>query len=148
VVIALITAYMCDLGGFKARVPGLPISAKVPLHVGKRVQLAAGATIGELIENNPVRHDSDYVAPWVGGIDFAQTECRDELELLLWPWRRLQIYGDKIVIAPGASMGKPFVDPWVLDKAKLSQLDEPAPEGFEITALVLNQALPVACWRG
>ena len=144
---ALVTAAFCDRGGLKARVAGLPISAQMPLHVGRRVRLVRGSSIGALVENNPVRYDSDYQPPWVTGMVFpSHTEPRDELELLLWPWRRLQIFGDGITIAPGASIDKAVVDPWCIDKASLKHLREAADEVHEITALVMNQAMPVACW--
>jgi hypothetical protein len=145
--IALITAYSCDRGGFKARVEGLPISGQVPLHLGQRFQLVAGANITEVLANNPVKHDSDYQPPWVAGMIYPEHKIpRDELELLLWPWRRLQITPSGIVIAPGAPIEKTTVDPWSIGKASLKHLQEPAVDGFETIALVLNQAMPVACW--
>lgn len=144
---ALVTTAFCDRGGLKARVPGLPISAQMPLHVGRRVRLVRGSSIGALVENNPVRYDSDYQPPWVTGMVFPDhTTPRDELELLLWPWRRLQVIGGGITIAPGAPIDKAVVDPWCIDKASLKHLREPADEVHEVTALVMNQAMPIACW--
>jgi hypothetical protein len=40
----------------------------------------------------------------------------------------------------------PVVDPWVIDKASLKHRAEEPSDEFEVTALVLNQSLPVACW--
>ena len=144
---ALVTAYFCDRGGLKARVPGLPISAQSPLHMGMRVGLKRGETIRELLDNNPVKYDGKYQPPWVTGLTMPKHSVpQDELELLLWPWRRIQVFETGITIAPGAPIDKSTVDPWVIDKAGLKHLDvEPNPE-TEITALVLNQAMPVACW--
>jgi hypothetical protein len=144
---ALVTAAFCDRGGLKARVEGLPISAQTPLHVGQRVGLKRGGSIGELLENNPVKYESDYQPPWVTGMVYPEHKTpRDELELLLWPWRRLQIFGSGITIAPGAPIDKSVVDPWCIEKASLKHLNNPAEDDREVTALVMNQAMPVACW--
>lgn len=144
---ALVTAYFCDRGGLKARVEGLPISAQLPPHMGRLVRMKRGSSIVELIDNNPVKHDSDYQPPWVTGMIYPEHKTpRDELELLLWPWRRLQIHGDGITIAPGAQIDKAVADPWVVEKASLKHLNIAADDDYEVTALVLNQAMPVACW--
>ena len=142
------TAYFCDRGGLKARVPGLPISAQTPAHVGRNVRLKRGTTIAELLENNPVESSGEYSPPWVSGaLEMPKHDKpRDQLELLMWPWRRLQLFPIGITIAPGAPIDKSVVDPWAIDKSKIADALNPPDEQFEVTGFVLNQALPIACW--
>jgi hypothetical protein len=147
IAIALVVSYLSDRGGLKARVPGLPISGQVPLHMGRRIKTKRGNTIAEIVSNNPVGYEGNYQPPWVTGLiypGYSKPSC--ELELLLWPWRRLQVFGDRITIAPGAPIDKTTVDPWVIDKASLKHLAEPIDPDYQVTHLVLNQAMPVASW--
>jgi hypothetical protein len=145
--LALVTAYFCDRGGLKARMPGLPISAQCPLHVGMRVSLERGDSIGRILDNNPVNYDSAYQPPWVTGMSYPDHKVpQDDMELLLWPWRRIQMFDSGLTIVAGAPIDKTVIDPWVIDKASLKHMTEPSCETHEITALVLNQASPLACW--
>lgn len=145
---ALVTAYFCDRGGLKARITGLPISAQMPAHVGRNVRLKRGSTIGELLRNNPIASNSDYQPPWrSGALEYPKHDTpRDDVELLMWPWRRVQVFCGGITIAPGAPINKAIVDPWSDGKSKLSDLSVPPDDEFEVTRLVLNQALAIACW--
>lgn len=142
---ALVVSYFCDRGGLKARVIGLPISAQMPLHVGRRVAMERGVNLREILEKNAIE-SSDYLPPWVIGMSYPEYDKPNStLELFLWPWRRLQIHGDGITIAPGSPMSKEVIDPWVIDKASLKHMRE-QPQEKQITALVLNQASPIASW--
>lgn len=144
---ALVTAYFCDRGGLKARLPGLPISAQTPLHIGKRVKLNRGNSIRDVLDKNKITYNSDYEPPWVTGMVYPEHDTpRDDLELFLWPWRRLQIHDQGITIAAGSGINKDAVDPWVIDKASLKHLDESPNEEYEVIALALHQAKPLACW--
>jgi hypothetical protein len=143
--LGLVTAYFCDRGGLKTRVPGLPISAQTPHCVGRRIKLRRGDNFAALIEANRIEYSGESIAIWADGQPTSDTPI-DHLELLLWPWRRLQIHGDGITIAPGLPMAKDVPDPWAIDKAALRHQSEPRDAEFEITALVMNQATPVACW--
>lgn len=151
---ALITAYFCDRGGLKARVPGLPISAQTPLHVGRNIRLRRGATVEELLKNNPIESKGEYKTPWQtppgkhSQVSIPRHDVpRDALEMTMWPWRRVQIIEGGIAIAPGAPMSKAVADPNALAKSKLPDLSLPPDDDFEVTRLVLNQALAIACWR-
>lgn len=146
--LALVTAYFCDRGGLKARVPGLPISAQMPAHVGRNIRMKRGNTIEDLLRKNPIQSNSEYLPPWRSGIlEYPRHDTpRDNAELIMWPWRRLQVFSQGITIAPGAPINKTIADPWSDGKSKLSDLSEQPDDEFEVTRLVLNQALPIACW--
>ncbi len=145
---AVVTAYFCDRGGLKARVPGLSISGQTPFHVGTQVRMVSGETVLERLDNNPVDWEpDDYQPPWVGGVKFPEgSKPRHDLELLLWPWRRVCITDNGVVVAPGAVMSTEVKDPWVLGKALVRHYRDKPEEGFEITNLALQQASPLACW--
>jgi hypothetical protein len=143
----LVAAYFCDRGGLKSRVPGLPISAQMPLHVGQKIRYEAGTSLAEMLELNPISSGGEFMPPWLhGDLKFpAHNKPRDLLELILWPWRRLRVFASGITICPGAPIDKTVLDPWSQGKARLKDRHEDA-DG-DVTYLVLNQALPLACWR-
>lgn len=145
---AVLSAYSCDRAGLKARMPGLPIAGQMPAHVGRDVKLKRGASVAELLDNNPIEAKGEYQPPWITGfLEMPKHDVpRDQLELIMWPWRRVQILDQKIAIAPGAPVQKSVTDPSAGGKSKLFDRSAAADPDFEVTHLVLNKALPIACW--
>lgn len=147
---ALVTAYFCDRGGLKARGPGLPISAAKPLHVGQLVAFKAANNLGEFLALNAVPA-SDWAPWWYRPIDYGEAFAGDLVQYLLWPWRRVRVTEQGVVIAAGTKFTGLDNDPWVIGRAALRHLNglgKDAPEyDADVTALVLSQATPVACWR-
>lgn len=144
---ALITAFMCDRGGLKARAKGLPISAATPLHVGQLIAFRRGETLADFLELNAIP-PSTWVPWWKRPVNYDDPWDGDMVHYLLWPWRRVQVIGaGRLVVAAGVKFSGLESDPWSLGRAGLRHLGGiDANYDADITAIVLSQASPVAAW--
>lgn len=144
---ALLSAFMCDRGGLKARVPGLPISGVKPMCMGQLIAFRHGSTLADFLELNAIE-PSDWVPWWQRPVDYEEAWGGSMAHYLLWPWRRVQVTRPgQIVVAAGQKFSGLTDDPWSLGRASLRHLNGiECDYAADVTAIVLNQALPVAAW--
>jgi hypothetical protein len=152
---ALVAVFLCDLGGLKARLKGVPISGQRPAHVGQIVAMPCGETLKDLLELNVAvaGEPKGWVPWWDRPVSFKETVTGDPVQQLLWPWRRIEVVAPgKIVVAAGQKAPATMEDPWSIGTARMRHYHKGIDLGervgrFDVTALVMHQSAPLGCWR-
>lgn len=146
---ALVTAFFCDRGGLKSRLPGVPISGQRPLLMGQLIAHHKGSDLADLVNRNVVEW-GEFKPWWCRPVTFDEPFTGSMGQYLLWPWRRLQAFsGRGVAIAAGQKLTGMDTDPWAWGRASLKHLngiENPAYDA-DLTGLVLVQASAIACWR-
>lgn len=136
--VALVTAYMADRGGIKAgsadtKAKGIPLSGSFPAIVNKYVVMYSGDTILDALNKNFALMTQDVAAA------------------IMFPWRNLWVKQmGKIIVCAGSK--STASDPWAGNRARPlfnpeSNFGTELTGDVEISAIVCNQAKPIAHWR-